>query len=491
MSNNKKTKRALALSLLSLILCASMLLGSTIAWFTDKASTGVNIITSGNLDINFYYSADEMATWQDAEKVENVFTADKWEPGYTQVGYFMVENAGSLALDFKVATNVVKETAGINKNGDEFKLSDYLLFGFVDTEEAFADRASARDAVATSNKFSNVGTNETRLEAGESATFAIVVWMPEATGDVANHNGINKPEIQFGINVIASQADVEADSFDEKYDTNAAFPSAPKLDAIVAEPKTAEDFANILKTAFTGGSATGTITINLTDDFDFANAWTTINGANYSGSNTVVINGNGHSIKNMNQPLIEGVFGGAGALTFKNLTIKDSVISAAGGSGVGIGVFMNNADASASVTFENCSIENVKITNTADNSTVGGFVGYSSAKKLTFTNCSVKGSEFVGTKDAGAFVGYTQSAVTATNVTCVNNKITSSNASDYRVGAIAGTFNSLPAIVTIKEASGNEVKQENAKDLTKKVSEYVGRVYTDVTIDGVLLDKNN
>ncbi len=486
----KSTKKALVASLLSIAMCVTMLVGSTFAWFTDSATTGVNTIVAGNLDVEFEYSSD-MKTWTNAEAATDVFSNSNWEPGYTEVVYFKVTNAGSLALDYKVATNIVKETAGKNQEGKDFNLSDYLQFGFVETTTAFADRASARAAIATPNKFSNVGTNETRLAAGESATFAVVVWMPEDTGNVANHNGVNKPEIQFGINVVASQANVETDSFDANYDENAKYPDFPKLDEIVAEPKTAEELASILSTALKGGSASGTITINLTDNFDLGNNWETVQGANYSGVNTVVINGNGHYIKNMNKPLIEGVFGGAGTLTFNDLTIKDSVISAAGGSDVGIGVFMNNADASSAVVFNNCKVENVKITNTADNSTLGGFVGYSSADKLTFNNCSVTGSTFEGTKDIGAFVGYTQSAVTATNITATGNTITSSNTSTYRVGAIAGTFNSNPSTITIKDVSGNTVTQANADDMSKKTSELAGRIYADVTVDGVALTKNN
>lgn len=38
------TKKALIASVLSLVLCVSMLVGSTFAWFTDTATTSVNTI---------------------------------------------------------------------------------------------------------------------------------------------------------------------------------------------------------------------------------------------------------------------------------------------------------------------------------------------------------------------------------------------------------------------------------------------------------------
>ncbi len=495
MTNKHSTKKALFMSMLSILLCLTMLVGSTFAWFTDTASTGVNTIVAGNLDAELEYSID-CADWKEAGKDNEIFNGVLWEPGHTEVAYFKVINKGSLAFDYKVTTNVVKEVEGTNVEGNPFKLSDYLQFGIVETDAKFPDRAAARAAVTVPNKFSNVENGEKRLEAGTAAApseeiFAMVVWMPEETGNVANYKtGTTKPEIQFGVQVLAYQANVEKDSFDENYDKDSEEPAGPKLDAIVAAPKTAAEFAGILTTALTGGSASGTITINLEDDFDFNNEWTTINGANYSGVNTVVINGNGHSIKNLNQPLMEGVFGGTGTMTIKNLTIKDSVVSAAGGKGVGIGVFMNNADTSNSVTFENCKIENVTITNTADDSTLGGFIGYSSAATLTLTNCSVTGSKFYGTKDIGAFVGYTQSAVTATNAVITSNTIESSNTSTYRVGAIAGTFNVNSSTITTSNVSDNTIKQENAADMSKHTSDYAGRIYADVTVDGVALPKN-
>ena len=51
MTNRKTTRRALVLSLLSLLLCCSMLVGTTFAWFTDSVTSGKNVIIAGNLDV--------------------------------------------------------------------------------------------------------------------------------------------------------------------------------------------------------------------------------------------------------------------------------------------------------------------------------------------------------------------------------------------------------------------------------------------------------
>ncbi len=51
----KSKKTALLMSFTSLLLCFAMLAGSTFAWFTDTASTGVNKIVAGNLKVGFQY----------------------------------------------------------------------------------------------------------------------------------------------------------------------------------------------------------------------------------------------------------------------------------------------------------------------------------------------------------------------------------------------------------------------------------------------------
>ena len=60
MTSSKSTKRALLTSALALLMCVAMLVGATFAWFTDTASTGVNKIQAGNLDIKVEYAKERM-----------------------------------------------------------------------------------------------------------------------------------------------------------------------------------------------------------------------------------------------------------------------------------------------------------------------------------------------------------------------------------------------------------------------------------------------
>ena len=71
---NKKTKRALLASVMAMLLCFTMLLGTTFAWFTDSASTAVNKIQAGTLDVKLL---DEYGTTLEGEAEENYNAAKK------------------------------------------------------------------------------------------------------------------------------------------------------------------------------------------------------------------------------------------------------------------------------------------------------------------------------------------------------------------------------------------------------------------------------
>ena len=51
MNNTRTTKRALLSSVMAMLICITMLIGTTFAWFTDSASTAVNKIQAGTLDV--------------------------------------------------------------------------------------------------------------------------------------------------------------------------------------------------------------------------------------------------------------------------------------------------------------------------------------------------------------------------------------------------------------------------------------------------------
>ena len=94
-----QVRKALLISALSTVMCLTMLLGTTFAWFTDTASTSVNTVNAGDLKLGLEYAyaagsstAEGSAIWQPVKEISNntailkdVGThgeADKaWEPG--------------------------------------------------------------------------------------------------------------------------------------------------------------------------------------------------------------------------------------------------------------------------------------------------------------------------------------------------------------------------------------------------------------------------
>lgn len=227
------TKRALLTSVLALVLSLAMLAGSTFAWFTDTASTGVNRIVSGNLDVGLKYwgvGEDGQKTWLTAEDSKKLFDENAlWEPGYTQIVYLKVKNNGNLALTYAMQITPVHETVGVNVDGEEFKLSDYIKFGWTafTVDGAGAPVALDREAAQTGvGGGAQLGTTlhrqaELPLKAGAEELVALVAWMPEDVGNKANYSTV-QPTIELSLKVLATQAAVESDSFDETYDEDAA-----------------------------------------------------------------------------------------------------------------------------------------------------------------------------------------------------------------------------------------------------------------------------
>ena len=230
MTKKHSTKKALMLSILSLVLCFSMLVGTTFAWFTDSVTSANNIIMAGNLDVELEYSTD-MVKWTAVDAKTNVFKEGAlWEPGYTEVVYLRVSNMGSLAMKYMLGVNVANETEGKTRDDNTpFKLSDYIEYGIAkDVTAKYADRTAARAAITSAAKL-NVAYSEEFHLVGKTATatdtdvYALVVYMPESVGNEANHNGTDIPVINLGLSVLATQDTVESDSFNNQYDKDATY----------------------------------------------------------------------------------------------------------------------------------------------------------------------------------------------------------------------------------------------------------------------------
>ena len=228
MTKVRSTKKSLAFSILSLVLCFSMLLGTTFAWFTDSVTSANNVITSGKLDVELYYQVEGQTDWTKVTEQTNVFKENAlWEPGYTEVVKFKVVNEGNLALKYNLGVNVASEVGSVNVNGNEFLLSDYIKFAVIDGAQNYnRDQAvaAAEETGATALKTPHNSGAKTLLK-DEEAVVTMVVYMPESVGNDANAaKDAVTPTIKLGINIVATQATYEQDSFNDQYDKDAVLP---------------------------------------------------------------------------------------------------------------------------------------------------------------------------------------------------------------------------------------------------------------------------
>ncbi len=459
MTNKKATKKALFASAMSLLLCVTMLIGSTFAWFTDSASSKGNKIMAGNLDVDLLlWDGDSYEDIGDSEKPifgsYDSLTANEdnantlWEPGKTQVAYLKIKNNGNLALKYQVVLNTIDPA-------DSKSLYEVMQYQIVpDAVSGDVDGWDANSALKAKLGSEIVsGDKAVEMLPGAEHNFALLVHMDENA-----NNDYMDGKVEFDITVLATQLNAEEDSFSKDYDKDAENPEIITAEALAAEMT----------------PVNGVITID--KDYIVDGDWTSIS---VSGQN-VVIDGNGHTISNLDKPLTAGSVGQV--LTIKNLTIADSDIGpAANENGLGTGAFACFKDAAGSAIFENCHLVNSSVTG---NERAAGLIAYISGAEVIINNCSVENCEIKAVGGAAAFVTHTQGNATITNSKVISNKITATEdrlgTKTPLAGAVIGTANGN-AVVTLTnvECSGNTVSNNNA---TPVYNEMIGRLVGSATL---------
>ena len=431
MNNKRATKRALLTSVMALVMCVVMLVGTTFAWFTDTASTGVNKIQAGNLDIEVEYTLDG-ETWNDLDRATDIFQKGLWEPGHTEVVALKFKNNGNLALKYSINMNIVDETVGVNKFNKEYKLSDYLkvktlsqeasLIGDICIGMAFSARNDGLGYTATANfKDAAVLDHDLLLTPGEVGNYLIMkVYMPETVGNEANAISTEKAaSIRFGLNVVATQVTYEKDSFGNTYDKDATYPVADNeglKDAIgsatdgstvvvTSGEYTLSDPAATSKTEIPAGvtiagAGKDNTKLNVNNDKIAKDNVTlkdmTIKGSGSQGTGgTLNINGNNTTIENVDYKgdgnIAVAVSTGAGntGTTFRGTKITNAFRGIQFWSLSGDSVIDNCELDVAGYTF-NIDAAVADSTLTITDSTLNGWTSYTSGIKLvTFENCKL------------------------------------------------------------------------------------------------------
>ena len=212
MTKTKSTKRALLMSALALLMCVSMLIGSTFAWFTDSVTSSGNIIKSGTLDVTMEWkdatATGAQQTYKDASEGA-IFNYDKWEPGYVEAKNIKISNVGTLALQYNLR---------IAANGEVSKLADVIDVYYAESEYTLATREMTElTKIGTlSDVLDGMPANMTGdLEAGKNDIVTIALKMQEDAGN--EYQGLEIGS-DFSIILMATQDNVEKDAFGENYD---------------------------------------------------------------------------------------------------------------------------------------------------------------------------------------------------------------------------------------------------------------------------------
>lgn len=224
MMNSKTTKRALLSSVIALLVCFAMLLGTTFAWFTDTAKSTDNVIKSGKLDIELYQwngavTDDRANAVPMGSESPAVFPSDiKWEPGYTHVVYLSIKNLGDLSLKYKVALEVTEVSNKSLLDVMSYAVSPDAQFGSV---TSWAGNGTYLQGTYTED----AKAQDVELKPGDEHFFALSVHMDEDAG-----NEYMNQSVTFDVIVLAAQLADEIDGLGtNNYDRDASYAYTGKV----------------------------------------------------------------------------------------------------------------------------------------------------------------------------------------------------------------------------------------------------------------------
>ena len=183
-------------------------------WFTDTASTAVNKIQAGTLDIAL--EMKEGNEWVDAEgktlefkKAASAPAGEEvlWEPGATYaLPELRIVNKGNLALKYKIAIAGAKDATPENDKND-LMLLDVIDWTYEVDGTSYALESEKHLAAKKGDEESY-------------NTFTVKGHMQETANN--DYQGLSIDSI--AITVVATQDTVEHDSYTNEYDKNATYP---------------------------------------------------------------------------------------------------------------------------------------------------------------------------------------------------------------------------------------------------------------------------
>lgn len=413
MNTLKQIRRAMVGSFVALLISIAMCIGTTFAWFTDTVQSKDNIINAGNLDISLKYSDSALGVdqqgWIDAS-VNPIFSSEKWEPGYTAIKYVKIQNEGSLDLEYFLKFVCQEVTGDVNLAN---VIEVYMQEGIADWDRSSLnadDEFYVGDFMSVMNKSEGVANgilyakdNVDGNGKNYATIYTVALKMSELAGN--EYQGVGA---SFSIELVATQAASESDSFDNSYDEGPILMS--KNESGEWEIRTANQLIYFAQQVNSGISYQKE-TVKLVSDIDLDNmSWTPIGGdPNKCFQGT--FDGCEHTVSNfkIEWSKYAGLFGYIkGGGNIKNLKVENAVIRANDYAGAIVG------DGYTSVV--NCHARNVTVIATPywvedgnyydGGAKAGAVMGYlREGSTNNFIDCSAINVEIIGYRDLGGVLG--------------------------------------------------------------------------------------
>lgn len=366
-------------------------------------------------------------------------------------------------------TDVTFEGCTFNTNGKAI-----LLYGGADGKNP----TNLVVKKCTFNDRNNGTAGKAAIEIGNdyNATYSLTVTNATVNGFADGKN--------TGSKIWANKNSMDAEHLtviiDNKYVLGT---ETPKQTVTVA---TAKELKEKLTTLTSAGSEDNVINITSNIDLKAGETWTPVTVDGYNGAGVITINGNGHTIKGLNAPLIAGGFAGKSGVVIKDLTLEDVTINDTT-SNQGIGAFIGNVDSMPRIELNNCHLKSSTITSTGG-ARVGGLIGWTSGYNnpndgpvdthISITNCSVESCSITAKGSVGAIIGHAGNNPatyhTITGCTVKDCVLNSTDDGDWRVGVVVGTAN--VGEVTIKNiTTDNNTVTQTGKTAPEGRSDLYGR----------------
>ena len=210
--------KGLIMSLLSVLVCISLLVSVSLAWFTGDASNTTNKIETGTMGMNLLKFNESISAYREIG-TDKLFDQTLWEPGMTKIVFLAVKNTGSLTLGFDIKLDVTQGDIRMNQVMEYAVMCSMPKSAFeakkLGTWESISGYSGAKTDRLSVGNYSTTSTQT--LPVGGTSYFVIAIHMIEDVDNKYQGGWIN-----IDLEIAARQMSGEEDYFGKSYDSSFA-----------------------------------------------------------------------------------------------------------------------------------------------------------------------------------------------------------------------------------------------------------------------------